>query len=375
MTDLEPIKTLHQSKWAQVKKDGIALHIADMDFQTCPHIIAELRNVNIAGTYSYAWPSDQQKEGIVSYFSKKNCNFEKEALCFVPGLVSGIDIVLRALLKPGDEMIVLTPEYPMILNVAKLHPVTCVEVPLKETQQHGGLHYSIDINAIKDAITSKTRLILFSSPHNPTGTCFTKEELLNLADLCIKQRLQIVSDEIWSDLILDASTYTHVSALSDDIENYTISLLSPSKTYNLAGLSGGMLVCSNDEVRQKIEQYCLVHLPVHAHVAFAKAYQENGDWLNQKIALFNQSKTYLTEFFQDHFPSFLVSRDPATYLLWIKTPFPCTSSWIKKLEQEQGVKLSEGSTFGEGYSSYFRLSYATPFSILKEACKRIKTLR
>lgn len=370
--DTKRFQTEHFNKWDKYPKGCIPLFLADMDFPSSPAIRKALEKSAKAGFYNYAWSSLEELATIANTVLQHNLKIQTDQILFSHGLIHGMDTILRSLSQAGDEIIFITPEYPSMFSIANLNQLIIKEIPLIEDSQDKSLTYALDLHAIEAAISPQTKFILFSSPHNPCGTVFKWKELADLARLCLKHSILMISDEIWSPLILDDSRFISTGSLSEEVSQNCITLISPSKAYNLGGLAGGLIIIPNPDLLKTVKSDYIAHPSIQSHLAFLAAYQDNDQWLTEKITLFNQNKNKLIQFFNSTFPSFKISIDPATYLLWVKTSYPDASQWCEALEKEQGVVLQKGKNFGKDFSAYFRLSFATEAAVLEEACRRMK---
>ena len=371
----DEIKPVHTSKWDLNKKGVIPLFLADMDFPTAPGITEALVDAMKGGNYSYAWAS-MELFALISaqYKLQYQWSVEPDSILTVPGLLHAIDTIFRSLANPGDEVLLLTPEYPGILKIMKHQCVMTIEVPLKEHQGDLGLSYSICFDSLEEQVTCKTKFILFSSPHNPTGTVFDWKTCAELARFCIKHDIVIISDEIWSPLVLDDTRFVPMGSLSEEVAQRCITLLSPSKAYNLGGLAAGLIIVQNEYLRQKITQQSIPYSSIQSYVALLAAYKEDGQWLVQKKSELSKIKERMTQFFQTHVSHFSISADPATYLLWVKTHENGKRNWVTRLEDECNIIVNPGPAFGLGFDDYFRLTCATRPEVLDEVCHRILQL-
>ena len=365
-------KNTDSFKWDffQDPEETIPMPVADMDFRSAEPILQALREVTEHGVFGYSIVPEELKDILQKRLERLyGWKTEKEWQVWIPGLVPAITATCRAIGEIGDAVITSIPVYhPFHLAPGyvgkKLQIFPLIEVDTR---------WTFDFEALEKAITEDTKLFMLCNPYNPAGTVFTQEELEKLAEICQRHNLIICSDEIHCDLILDENKkHIPIASLSQVTENMTITLLAPSKTFNIAGLGCSVAIIPNPELRQKFnaaKDGFFPPLPRHSMVAAMAAYRDCEDWRLQLIDYLKANHDYMFQALNGYKGLKLFPLE-ATYLAWIDA----RETGIEDIQErilKAGVRLMDGKTFmGKGF---LRLNFACPKSVLEEAVKRIKT--
>ena len=365
-------KNTDSFKWDffQDPEGTIPMPVADMDFRSPEPILQALRDVTEHGVFGYSVVPEELKnilqERLERLYSWKT---EKEWQVWIPGLVPAITATCRAVGEIGDAVLTSIPIYHPFHLAPGYVGKKLQTFPLIETDNR----WTFDFEALENAITDETKLFMLCNPYNPAGTVFTREELEKLAKICHHHDLIICSDEIHCDLILDKNKkHIPIASLNKKIENKTVTLLSPSKTFNIAGLGCSVAIIPNPELRQKFntaKDGFFPPLPRHSMVAAIAAYRDCEDWRLQLIDYLKANHDYM---FQElnGYKGLKIFPLEATYLAWIDA----RETGIEDIQErilKAGVRLMDGKTFmGEGF---LRLNFACSKSVLVEAVKRIKS--
>ena len=365
-------KNTDSFKWDffQDPEETIPMPVADMDFRSAEPILQALREVTEHGVFGYSIVPEELKDILQKRLERLyGWKTEKEWQVWIPGLVPAITATCRAIGEIGDAVITSIPVYhPFHLAPGyvgkKLQTFPLIEVDNR---------WTFDFEALEKAITEDTKLFMLCNPYNPAGTVFTQEELEKLAEICQRHNLIICSDEIHCDLILDKNKkHIPIASLSQVTENMTITLLAPSKTFNIAGLGCSVAIIPNPELRQKFnaaKDGFFPPLPRHSMVAAMAAYRDCEDWRLQLIDYLRANHDYMFQALNGYKGLKLFPLE-ATYLAWIDA----RETGIEDIQErilKAGVRLMDGKTFmGKGF---LRLNFACPKSVLEEAVKRIKS--
>ncbi len=365
-------KNTDSFKWDffQDPEETIPMPVADMDFRSAEPILQALREVTEHGVFGYSIVPEELKDILQKRLERLyGWKTEKEWQVWIPGLVPAITATCRAIGEIGDAVITSIPVYhPFHLAPGyvgkKLQTFPLIEVDNR---------WTFDFEALEKAITEDTKLFMLCNPYNPAGTVFTQEELEKLAEICQRHNLIICSDEIHCDLILDKNKkHIPIASLSQVTENMTITLLAPSKTFNIAGLGCSVAIIPNPELRQKFnaaKDGFFPPLPRHSMVAAMAAYRDCEDWRLQLIDYLKANHDYMFQALNGYKGLKLFPLE-ATYLAWIDARETVIED-IQERILKAGVRLMDGKTFmGEGF---LRLNFACPKSVLEEAVKRIKS--
>jgi len=357
-------------KWDRYAgRDIIPLWVADMDFRSPPGVIAALHERIAHGVFGYTHPPQGLVEAVLEHLQRDFAwQVRPEWLVWLPGLVCGLNVLSKAVGKPGDEVITFTPIYPPFMSAPTLTGRTTVKVPL---MLKGG-RWVADQEALERAITPRTRMLLLCSPHNPVGRAWSREELQQFADLCERHDLIIGSDEIHAGLILDEGVqHLPIATLSAETARRTITLLAPSKTYNIPGLGCSFAVISDPELRQRFIRAAgriVPHVNTLGYTAAEAAYRHGEEWRQQLLAYLRGNRDLVTAGI-DAIPGLVMTHVEATYLAWIDTR-PTGIDRPGQFFEEAGVGLSDGADFDA--PGFVRLNFGCSRSLLVEALQRMR---
>ena len=364
-------KNTDSFKWDffQDPEETIPMPVADMDFKSPEPILQALRDVTEHGVFGYSIIPEELKNVLQERLERLyGWKTEKEWQVWIPGLVPAITATCRAIGEIGDAVLTSIPVYHPFHLAPNYVGKKLQTFPLIEIENR----WTFDFEALEKAITKDTKLFMLCNPYNPAGTVFTREELEKLAEICQHNNLIICSDEIHCDLILDKNKkHIPIASLNQVAENMTITLLAPSKTFNIAGLGCSVAIISNPELRQKFnaaKDGFFPPLPRHSMVAAMAAYRDCEDWRLQLIDYLKANHDYMFHELNGYKGLKMLPLE-ATYLAWIDA----SETGIDNIQErilKAGVRLMNGKIFmGEGF---LRLNFACPKSVLVEAVKRIK---
>lgn len=354
-------------------EDVLPLWVADMDFRTPNFIVDAIKKRAEHEVFGYTFRAESYTQAIVNWLKRRhNWEIKPEWITFSPGVVAGLTMAIEALSKPGDGVIVQPPVYFPFFDSVKGTGREMIENPLK--LENG--RYYFDLDDLKRKITPTTRLLLLSNPHNPGGMAWNEHELTSLAQICIENKIIIISDEIHSDLIFDGYKHTPLAGISEEIAQNTVVCMAPSKTFNTAGLTTSFLVIPNKQHFVAFER--VMRLP-HLHMgnifgtaALEAAYTHGDEWLGQLLQYLQANYDFLEQFFSQHMPKVKVMKPEATYLIWLDfSAYGLTDEALNKTLIDAGVGLNRGTQFGKQGSGFMRINIGCPRPVLKEALERI----
>lgn len=357
-------------KWDHYQgQDILPLWVADMDFPSPPAVAEALRERVDHGIFGYTLAPASLVEAVQNHVQQHyGWSIEPEWLVWLPGLVSGLNAVCRAVGEAGDAVLTCTPIYPPFLSAAELMGRQTLAVPLVQE----GSRWRMDIAAMERAITPKTKLLLLCNPHNPVGRVWSREELVVVAELAQRHDLIICSDEIHADLILETDKqHLPLAMLSPELSRRTITLQAPSKTYNIPGLGCSYAVVADAELRRQLQRAMegiVPHVNLMGYVAAEAAYRHGEPW---RLALLDSLRANRS-LVQQAIESMGLSMSPveATYLAWIDVRGRGIEH-PQRFFEEAGVGLSGGRAFG--MPGFVRLNFGCPEAILREALARMHT--
>lgn len=354
--------------------DVLPLWVADMDFRTPDFIVDAIKKRAEHEIFGYTFRPESYTQSIVTWLKHRhNWEIKPEWISFSPGIVAGLTLAIEAFSKSGDGVIIQPPVYFPFFDSVKGTGRELIENPLR--LENG--RYYFDLADLKKKITPKTKLLLLSNPHNPGGMAWNENELTALAQICLENKVLIISDEIHSDLIFEGFIHTPLAGISEEIAQNCVVCMAPSKTFNTAGLTTSFLVIPNK--RHLIAYERVMRLP-HLHmgnifgtIALEAAYTHGDEWLAQLIHYLQENYALLEQFLMENLPVVKVMRPEATYLIWIDfSVFGLSDELLNQKLLDSGVRLNRGVQFGKQGSGFMRMNIGCPRSVLQEALLRIK---
>ncbi len=372
-------KNSDSHKWACLEElygddQVLPMWIADMDFKAPKEVIDALRERVDHGVFGYIKKSDSFYDAIINWVKRRfNWDIKKEWILFTPGVVAGFNIGVRELTKEGDSVLVQPPVYPPFFRVLENNKRLANENPLI----HDGQKFTMDFDQLEKTI-GKSKVFMFCNPHNPVGRVWTREELERLGQLCIDNDIIIISDEIHSDFVLKDKVHTPMARISKEIEDRTITLMAPSKTFNIAGLVTSVAIIPNDELREvytkAIEAMEIDSTSVFGALALEVAYNQGEEWLEQVLLYIEDNMDYALDYIKKNIPQIKVDKPDGTFLLWLDfNQIDKTADEIEEALLKVGkVALNDGRPYGKGGDKFFRFNVGCPRATLEEGLKRIQ---
>jgi len=367
-------------KWLKYQgRDIIPMWVADMDFRSAPEILDALHARVDHGIFGYARPCPSTTEAIVTAMhTRYGWTISSDWIVWLPGLVCGLNVTAQAFADAGDEVLTLAPIYPPFMSAPKNSGRRTVTVPLKlEVGAERENRWMIDWPALEAAVTPRTKLFLLCNPHNPIGRVWRRDELTQIADFCLRHDLILCSDEIHCDLVLEpALRHTPTALLGPEIAARSLTLMAPSKTYNLPGLGTSFAIIPDASLRAQFNRAASGIVPeVNAlgYAACEAAYRDAEPWRQALLDTLRGNRDRLVQFVRDELPGVEIEAPiEATYLAWLNVRALGLADPIAHFEAH-GVGLSDGAFFGAPAGHYVRLNFGCPRSTLDEALRRLKT--
>src|SRR5574341_940943 len=366
------------NKWRKYGPDVLPLWVADMDFPSPEPVVRALRERVEHGVFGYGHPveavTDLQEVVAGRLARLYGWRVAAEAVVLIPGVIPGFNVAARAFAGAGDGVLLKLPLYPPLLRVPGNVGLTMDGADLVRAPDG---RYTIDFDALARAVTPRTRFLLLCNPHNPVGRVWRREELERMAELCLARGLAIVADEIHSDLVFSGHRHVPIAALAPEIAARTITLMAPSKTWNLAGLKCGLAVIPDPALRTQFvaARVDMVHtVNVLGYVAALAAYRDGQPWLDALLPYLEANRDFVVAYVGKHLPGVAVAPPEGTYLAWLdcrKARIPGDDPFTFFLEKAR-VALNDGATFGRGGQGFVRLNFATPRAILAEGLDRMR---
>ncbi len=356
-------------KWDRYRgTDILPMWLADMDFQSPPEVMAAIRQRVDHGVFGYSRPpEDLTKITLTMLKERYGWTVKRHWLVWLPGLVTGINVSCRAVGQRNDDVMTAIPVYPPFLTAPGFNERTLTTVPLTENE----MNWTLDFDKLEQAVTPRTRLFLLCNPHNPVGRVFTSDELRRLVAFCKKHDLVICSDEIHCDLILDpAKTHFPTAVLDLEAADRTITLMAPSKTYNIAGLGCSFAVISNASLRERFKTAMAGLIPdvnILAFIAAEAAYRQGEPWRRAVIEYLRSNRDIVIQAV-NAMPDLDIKPIEATYLAWIDTRRAGIQHPAAFFEKA-GVGLNNGQDFGG--PGFVRLNFGCPRATLETGLGRM----
>ncbi len=355
-------------KW-QAYPDGVLpLWVADMDFRSPPPVVAALEARAAHAVYGYSIVTDSLVATVVDYLAAMyGWTVEPEWLVWLPGVVPALNLVCRAFAAPDEAVMTVTPVYPPFLEAPRFQQRAAQFVPA----EFDGGRWRLPLAAMEEAVTSATKVFLFCHPHNPLGRAWEREEVAAVTDFCRRHDLVLCSDEIHCDLLLDPVEHVPAATLDADARARTITLMSPSKTYNVPGLNFAFAVIADPDLRLRFRDSArgLFSLPGYFAVPAAEAaLREGGPWLGALLDYLRGNRDLLEATVAREMPVVRMAHVEATYLAWLDVRGLELPDAAKTCELA-GVGLSDGAAFGG--PGFLRLNFGCPRSVLEEALRRL----
>jgi len=358
------------------KANVLPMWVADMDFETPDFIRDAIIKRAKHPIYGYSFRPETYLSSIVNWVKRRhNWELEKDWILFSPGIVPALNMATMTYTKPGDSVLVQPPVYFPFFRAVTNHNRKLIENQLSYKDGK----YTIDFEDFEKK-AEDARMFFLSNPHNPVGRLWTKDELQRLGEICVKNDVVIIADEIHCDLVLPGHTYTPIASISSEISRKTVTCIAPSKTFNIAGMSTSSLIIEHMALRKKFaETIDHVHVGsgnLFGNVASTAAYTYGDQWLDELLNYIDHNFKLLGDYIESEIPELKLIKAEATYLAWIdfnRTGLSDEEIKRKLLDKAQ-LGLSPGNVFGRGGEGFQRMNLATPKSNVLKALNSLKSV-
>lgn len=361
-------------KWDSAPEGVLPMWVADMDFRTAPAIIDALQKRVAHGIFGYTRVPDAYYDAVTSWFSRRyGWDIDREWIIYTSGVVPAVSAVIKALTVPGDKVIVQTPVYNCFFSSIRNNGCEIVSNPLRRTADT----YEMDFDALERcAADPRTKVMLLCNPHNPAGRVWTPDELTRLGNICLRNGVTVVADEIHCELVYQGFKYTPFASLSDAFLHRSVTCVSPSKAFNIAGLQIANIVAFDNDLRSRIDKAININEVCDVNpfgvAATIAAYNEGEEWLNQLVDYLHGNYEAMAEFCRRELAEFPITRLEGTYLVWMD----CSSLGMSSdalehaLLDDARLWLNAGTMYGAEGEGYMRWNIACPRSVMLDGLNR-----
>ena len=361
-------------KWDSAPEGALPMWVADMDFRTASAIIDALQKRVAHGIFGYTRVPDAYYDAVTSWFSRRHgWDIDREWIIYTSGVVPAVSAVIKALTVPGDKVIVQTPVYNCFFSSIRNNGCEIVSNPLRRTADT----YEMDFDALERcAADPRAKVMLLCNPHNPAGRVWTPDELTRLGNICLRNGVTVVADEIHCELVYQGFKYTPFASLSDAFLHRSVTCVSPSKAFNIAGLQIANIVAFDNDLRSRIDKAININEVCDVNpfgvAATIAAYNEGEEWLNQLVDYLHGNYEAMAEFCRRELPEFPITRLEGTYLVWMD----CSSLGMPSdalehaLLDDARLWLNAGTMYGAEGEGYMRWNIACPRSVMLDGLNR-----
>jgi cystathionine beta-lyase len=357
------------------REDLLPFWVADMDFKSAPEIVDALRERVEAGVFGYPIMSDGARESVTGWLETRHgWGIDPDNVSFTPGVITALSVAVLAFSEPGDGIAVQTPVYPQFFNLIRRNDRVVVENPLIETE--GG--YEMDFDNLREVLKKNVKALILSSPHNPVARVWRRDELSRLAEICIARGVIVLSDEIHQDLIYSDAKHLPVGLAAPELDPLLITLVAPSKTFNIAGLSAAAWIARDKKIAERMRRTLaglhLSEVNMLAIAALEAAYRRGAPWLDQAIVYLEKNRELVESFLRDRMPRVKLKHPEGTFVFWLDfRDYGLGDAELQRLLVEDArVAMSRGINFGAAGDGFARMNVGCPRSQLMEGLSRIE---
>lgn len=364
-------------KWDSAdNQDVLPMWVADMDFRTAPAIIEALRRRVDHGVFGYTRVPQSYYEAVTGWFARRHgWNIDKDWIIYTSGVVPALSAIIKAMTVPGDKVLIQTPVYNCFFSSNRNNGCEIVESPLVYADNT----YSIDFEDLeRKASDPKVKAMILCNPHNPAGRVWSRDELIRIGEICIRHYVVVIADEIHCELVMPGYKYTPFASISEEFSRHSVSCVSPSKAFNIAGLQIANIVCADAGRRAKIDRAININEVCDVNpfgvIALQAAYNEGAEWLDQLLEYIYDNYEYMRSFCEEHLHDFPITKLEGTYLVWMDCrKFGMTSAELeKRLIEDAGLWLNAGTMYGQDGEGFMRWNIACPRARMIEGLKRFE---
>ena len=375
--EMIPRRDTNSVKWdSAADAEVLPMWVADMDFRTAPAITEALRQRVEHGIFGYTRVPDAYYEAVVNWFARRHgWQMQQEWILYTISVVPALSATIKALTEPGDKVLMQTPVYNCFFSAIRNNGCEIADNRLIYENNT----YRIDFEDLeRKASDDKVKLMLLCNPHNPAGRVWTREELTRIGEICLRHGVTVVSDEIHCEFAYPGHAYTPFASISDDFLYSSVTCVSPSKAFNIAGLQIANIVCADEAVRQRINEvinlYEINNVNPFGVIATIAAYNEGESWLLQLLDYLRGNYECMRDYCARHLPDFPIAELEGTYLAWMDCrKFRLPSRELEeRLLQEAKLWLNAGTMYGDAGEGFMRWNLACPRARMLEGLERFR---
>ena len=375
--EIIPRRGTNSYKWDSAgDADVLPMWVADMDFRTAPPVVEALRKRVEHGIFGYVRVPDAYYAAVTNWLARRHdWQIEKEWIIYTTGVVPALSAVIKALTAPGDKVMVQTPVYNCFFSSIRNNGCGMIANPLISRNGTSQLDFA-DLE--QKAADPSVKVLLLCNPHNPAGRVWTKQELTRIGDICIRNNVWVVADEIHCELVFPGHTYIPFASISQEFLMHSVTCTSPSKAFNLAGLQIANIISADTDIRTKIDKAININEVCDVNPfgveALMAAYNDGEEWLEELKQYLFANYNYLRVYFEEYLPEFPVATLEGTYLVWADCSVLNQSSdeTVKTLLEKEKLWVNEGSLYGEAGEGFIRINIACPRQQLIEGLNRLR---
>lgn len=364
------------AKWDMTKEGELPMWVADMDFQTAPQITNALIERAKHGVFGYALKGDEWYEAYKNWWSiRHHFNIEKEWLMFCTGVIPALSSIVRKLTTPAENVVVMTPVYNHFFSSILNNGRNVLESKLK--YENG--EFDIDFKDLEEKLSNpQTTMMILCNPHNPIGKIWNKATLEKIGNMCCENHVIVVSDEIHCDIVEPEKEYIPFASISEKCKNNSITCVSPTKTFNIAGLQTAAILVPDEGLRNRVNRAIntdeVAEPNVFAAIAPVVAYNEGGEWLDELNKYLWENRKFAENFIKENIKGVFPIKAEATYLMWVDCTSVSTNSkeLCDFIREKTGLFVTSGDVYRNA-DGFMRVNIACPRSVLEDGLNRLKT--
>lgn len=352
----------------------LPMWVADMDFRTAPAIVEALQKRVSHGIFGYTRVPDEYYEAVIGWLDRRHgLRVRKDWFIYTSGVVPAISAIVKAMTEPGDKVILQTPVYNCFFSSVRNNGCEIVSNPLVYADNTYHMDYE-DLE--RKASDPRVKVLILCNPHNPAGRVWTREELVKLGDICIRHNVLVISDEIHCELVYPGHRHLPFASISEEFQKHSVTCISPSKAFNIAGLQIANIIAPDDEIRRRIDRAINVNEVCDVNpfgvIATIAAYNEGEEWLDQLIGYIWENYKFMKDFCAKNLPDFPLVVLEGTYLAWMD----CSALHIpseeleERLRKEAKLWLNAGAMYGKDGDRFMRWNLACPRERVEDGLNR-----